>query len=63
MRTLTGMILGFLLAVGVVYVHDTSAAPGENMVNWEVANRSFQSVTTQIHDGWRRLTSGEKATI
>ncbi|GGH23094.1 hypothetical protein GCM10007036_28600 [Alsobacter metallidurans] len=65
MRTLIGMIFGFMLAVGVAYVHDNGAQPGQNMVNWDVAHRSFQSATAQVQDGWRRLTSKveEKSTI
>ncbi|PSC02417.1 hypothetical protein SLNSH_24220 [Alsobacter soli] len=57
MRTLTGIILGFLLAVGVAYVHDNGAPPGQNMVNWDVAHRSFQSATAEIRDQWHRLTA------
>ena len=65
MRILFGMILGCLLAVAVVYVHDTMAAPAGTdgarvstsraIVNWGVARSEWGQVTESVHSAWLKL--------
>lgn len=64
MRTLTGMILGCLLTIGIVYMHDmsaTSAVTGSavsdnrTIVNWDVASRKWGQVTENARLAWARL--------
>jgi len=67
MRTLSGMILGCLLTVAVLYVHDTmvtssvasgSAAQGAaQIVNWDVAARELGRVKDGLRTTWLRLTN------
>ena len=60
MRILLGKVLGVVLTIGVVYLHDTQFAgkPGieRQMVNWDVVGRNFDSFTGMVKDGWNRLT-------
>jgi hypothetical protein len=65
MRTFIGMILGCLLTIGVVYVHDsvatstvangTTAGASRAIVNWEVARNEWTEVKTNVHTAWLRL--------
>ena len=65
MRTIFGMILGCLLTVGVVYVHDsmatstvvggTAADSSQVIVNWDVAQREWGHVTRSVHTAWLKL--------
>lgn len=65
MRTFIGMILGCLLTIGVVYVHDSMAtstvANGETastsraIVNWDVAKREWVEVKENVHTTWLKL--------
>ncbi len=67
MRTLFGMILGCLLTVAVVYVHDsmvtstvasgTTATPSRAIVNWDVAALKWGQVENGVHTAWLKLTS------
>ncbi len=65
MRTFVGMILGCLLTITVVYVHDsmatstvatgtTASAPGV-IVNWDVAASEWGQVTQDVHATWLKL--------
>ena len=57
MRLILGMVFGFLLTVVGAYVHDTSAQePGEGLVNWTVADRTFRGARDNAQRGWDRLT-------
>ena len=65
MRTLFGMILGCLLTVGVIYVHDTmatsavaSSGASHAIVNWDVAATEWGHVKEGVHIAWLKLTSG-----
>ena len=68
MRLLLGIILGFLITVGGVYVRDstlpatTVATPiaDRPMVNWEVVNNRVNGLTAWIGDQWNALTSGSR---
>ncbi len=57
MRLLFGMILGFALTVGGVYVadHMTSSASARPMVNWDVVAKNVDEITTMARNGWRRI--------
>jgi len=67
MQTFFGMILGALLLVCGVYVHDsmqTSAvANGEvatsnrTIVNWEVAKADWDMLRDRAHKDWVRISS------
>lgn len=64
MRFLSGLILGFLLAIVVAYVHDTgrSGAPAEGsaaqmLVNWDVFGRDVAAVNAWAQDQVQRLSS------
>lgn len=65
MRTLFGMILGCLLTIGLVYLHDVSAtstiasgAPTvehRQIVNWDVASAKWNTVKEDVRQAWVRL--------
>lgn len=64
MRFLSGLILGFLLAIVVAYVHDTgrSGPPVEGrstqmLVNWDVFGREAAAVSAWTQDQFERLTN------
>lgn len=66
MNTLVGMILGCLLTVGVVYVHDTmatstvangEAAASRTIVNWDIAATEWHHVTSGVRTAWIKLNS------
>lgn len=67
MRTFLGMILGCLLTIGVVYVHDsmatstvasgTSAGPSRQIVNWDVAASEWGQVKANARTTWLKLTA------
>lgn len=65
MRTLIGMILGCLLTIGVVYVHDsmatstvaneTAAGTSRAIVNWDVAKSEWVEVRENVRMAWLKL--------
>ena len=65
MRTFLGMILGCLLTVAVVYVHDsmatstvasgTTASASRQIVNWDVASSEWNEVKQNVHTTWLKL--------
>ena len=67
MQTFLGMILGALLLVAGVYIHDSmatsSVASGQvaqssrTIVNWDVASTDWDAVKTRAHQDWIRLSS------
>ena len=58
MRLLFGIILGFALTVGGVYVADqvSTRADARPMVNWDVVAKNVDEITTMARDGWRRIS-------
>ena len=58
MRLLFGIILGFALTVGGVYVVDQSStrADARPMVNWDVVAKNVDQLTAMARDGWRRIS-------
>jgi len=67
MRVFLGMILGALLLVAGVYIHDSMAtstvASGQvaqanrTIVNWDVAATDWSALKARAHDDWIRLSS------
>ena len=67
MRVFLGMILGAMLLVVGVYIHDSqstsTAASGQNasgdrtIVNWDVAAADWHALKTRAQDDWIRLSS------
>ena len=65
MRTLFGMILGCLLTIGVVYVHDSmatstaangpAASTSRAIVYWDVAAREWAEVKENMRTAWLKL--------
>jgi hypothetical protein len=59
MRFLFGIIVGILLTVGSAYLFDNSRG-GEGvtgrMVNWDVVQAQLKILSSNIQDGWSRLT-------
>lgn len=71
MRTFLGMILGCLLTIGFVYLHDvrasstvasstTGVASGQ-IVNWDVAAAEWNHARENVRQAWTKLTSDAKA--
>jgi hypothetical protein len=68
MRTFFGMILGCLITVGVVYIHDsmatstvatsTTGMQSQTIVNWDVAASSLDQVVSNAKHNWAKLTAG-----
>lgn len=65
MRTFLGMILGCLLTVGAVYIHDSMttstvasgalADSSRQIVNWDVAASEWGQVKENVHTTWLKL--------
>jgi hypothetical protein len=67
MQTIVGIILGALLLVLGVYVHDSmvtsTVANGQlaqnnrTIVNWDVVASDWDSLKTRAHEDWTRISS------
>lgn len=65
MRTFFGIILGCLLTVAVVYIHDsmatstvasgTTASTSRQIVNWDVAQTTWVEVKDNVRTTWLKL--------
>ncbi len=65
MRTFLGMILGCLLTIAVVYIHDSmatstvasgsTAGTSHQIVNWDVAASEWGQVKANVHTTWLKL--------
>ena len=65
MRTFLGMILGSLLTITVVYIHDsmatstvasgTTASTSRAIVNWDVAASEWGQVKEGVRTTWLKL--------
>ena len=65
MRTFIGMILGVLLTVAVVYIHDSmatstvasgsTASSSRQIVNWDVAASEWSEVKENVRTTWLKL--------
>ncbi|QPF85685.1 hypothetical protein IC762_05070 [Bradyrhizobium genosp. L] len=64
MRVFLGMILGALLLVCGVYVHDSMqstdrqvAEENRNIVNWDVAAHDWNALKTRAHQEWTKVAA------
>jgi hypothetical protein len=67
MQSFLGMILGAVLVIGSVYIHDSiqtstvangpEAQSNRTIVNWDVAATDWQAVKARAHDDWVRISS------
>jgi hypothetical protein len=65
MRTFIGMILGCVLTIGIVYLHDVRASSSvatsttgvetRQIVNWDVAQANWNKVAENAQDAWMKL--------
>jgi hypothetical protein len=65
MREFLGIILGVLLTVAVVYVHDsmatstvasgTTASASRQIVNWDVASAEWGEMKNNVRTTWLKL--------
>lgn len=65
MRTLFGMILGCMLTIGVLYVHDSmatstrantaTASTSREIVNWDIATSEWGQVKEGVRAIWLKL--------
>ena len=67
MRFTMGVITGILLTFGVAYVTDMlGSAPGPDgreaarMVNWNVVADNMRGLSSEVQDGWARLTGAAR---
>ena len=54
MRTVLGIVAGFLLAIGAAYVHDYSLPPTSQLqiVNWDVLGNVARDETAAVRRLW-----------
>jgi hypothetical protein len=68
MRTLFGMILGCLLTIALLYLHDTAATSSvangstvpqasTQIVNWDAAAHEWDRMKDGVRTAWARLTN------
>ena len=67
MRTFLGMILGCVLTIGAVYIHDVNASSSlaasttgveaRQIVNWDVAAADWDKMKLRAHNDWIKLSS------
>lgn len=65
MRTFLGMILGCLLTIGFVYIHDvrasstvstsTTGVESRQLVNWDVAAANWNKMTENARHAFNKL--------
>ncbi len=65
MRMFFGMILGCVLTIGAVYIHDmratstvastTTGIETRQIVNWDVAQANWNKMTANAQDAWTKL--------
>ncbi len=66
MRFVLGIIVGAILTIGVAYLSDASISGSSNttaqteqhpMVNWDIVNKNWQNLTSEVRNTWHRLAS------
>ena len=68
MRYLLGIIVGVILTIGVAYLSDAYTSGSSNaaaqtsvdqrpMVNWDVVNRNWQSLSLGVRNTWSKLAA------
>lgn len=65
MRTFLGIVLGCLITICVLYIHDSmitstvasgaSAGASRQIVNWDVAASEWGQVKDNVHTTWLKL--------
>ena len=65
MRTFLGMVLGCLLTIGAVYIHDmratstvatsTTGVETRQIVNWDVAQANWNKMAENARHAWSKL--------
>jgi hypothetical protein len=65
MRTFLGMVLGCVLTIGIVYLHDvrasstvassTTGIETRQIVNWDVAQANWNKVTDNVREAFVKL--------
>jgi hypothetical protein len=65
MRTFLGMVLGCLLTIGIVYLHDvrasstvasnTTGIETRQIVNWDVAQANWNKMTENVREAFVKL--------
>lgn len=72
MRMFLGMVLGCVLTIAIVYLHDnargttagdSAALASRPIVNWDVATGEWNRVTENIRLSWNRLTNSDRGRI
>ena len=73
MRTFLGMILGCLLTIGIVYLHDvrasstvasgTTGIETRQIVNWDVAQANWNKVTQNVRDAFVKMKDSISARV
>jgi hypothetical protein len=73
MRTFLGMILGCLLTIGIVYLHDvrasstvansTTGIETKQIVNWDVAQANWNKVTQNVRDAFVKMRDSINAKV
>ena len=63
MRTIFGIVAGFLLAIGAAYVHDYSVPQGSQLqiVNWDVLGNVARDETAAVRRLWNDTIGKPKA--
>ncbi|MDB5640875.1 MAG: hypothetical protein JWN07_192 [Hyphomicrobiales bacterium] len=63
MRLIIGIVFGFLLTVAGAYVHDSGSVDASaRLVNWDVADRTFNGARENAQRGWDRMTGRQDFT-
>jgi hypothetical protein len=68
MRLLLGIVVGVILTIGFAYLYDASNSQPSKaaaqtsveqrpMVNWDVVDRNWQSLTTGVRNTWNKLAA------
>ena len=68
MRLLLGIILGVILTISVAYLTDASTSGPSNattqttaeqrpMVNWDVVNKNWHSLSLGVRNTWNKLAA------
>lgn len=70
MREFIGMILGCVLTIGIVYLHDVNASSSvanstagvatRQIVNWDVAQASWNNMAENVRHAWIKLKENVK---
>ena len=67
MRTFLGMVLGCVLTIFVVYLHDNTRLLADDagsvnsrpIVNWDVATGEWNRMTDRVRIAWDRLINSD----